>query len=139
MENADNNLNNAPTMPPDFSSRNKSYAAVIVPLALFLIIISGAKILGIMFGPRQFDEIGPGLRIFQQSIGFAVAILGIVTAVGAWTSTGNVSKFFNAGDQAAAEKASVKAKTSGKQTLLFIGFICVFLILFIVNTFFLGK
>ena len=130
------NVNDSTTL-PNYLPRNKIYAAILIPLALILIFISGAKMLGILFAPPQLiaDEIGPGLRIFQQLLGFIVAVGGIITAFGALTSSSNVGKFSGEGNQAAAEKASAKAQTSGKNTLLFIGFVSVFLILFVVSTF----
>lgn len=133
--NENEELSKSPTMPPEFMPRNLIYAVILIPLALLLILFSGAKILGLLFAPPQFDEIGPGLRIFHQSLYLAAALAAIASSIIALTSSLNMKKFFTAGNRAAAVSASEKADKNGKFLPIFIVAFGIVVIVYIVQMF----
>lgn len=141
MEYPNSDAANSPPTPPNYLSRNKLLAAVMIPLALILIFISGASILGQLFAAPKLiaDEIPLGLRIFHELLGFFGAIIGLSLAAAALTNSLNVNKLFAAGNHAAAVAASEKAQKHGKNLPLLIGMLAVLLVIKIAQAFFLGK
>ena len=135
MENTKTASENSPAMPPDYLPRNKIYSVIMVPLALLLGIFSGGRIWAILFAMTRTltSDIPPMIRVFQHSLGFVVAIAGIIMAIIALTGSLKVSRFYNAGNYEAAAAASKKAEKPGKIMLLLTGLICVFLILYILK------
>lgn len=141
MEHSNINSPNLSEMPPNYLQRNKLLAVIVIPLSLIIIFVSGASILGQLFAPPQLiaHEIPLGLRIFHEFLGFFGAIIGLVSAVIALTSSLNVGKFFADGNHSAAIAASERASTWGKNLPLLTGLLALLLIVEIVQRFFIGK
>ncbi len=141
MEHSNSNSTNSPEMPPNHLKRNKLLAVILIPLSLIIISISGVTILGqLLAPPRQVAGKNPlSLRTFHELLGFLGAIIGLVSAVIALTSSLNVGKFFAAGNHNAAAAASEKALTWGKNLPLLTGLLALLVIATIVQRFFIGK
>ena len=141
MEHSNSNSTNSPEMPSNHLQRNKLLAVILIPLSSIIIFISGATILGQLFVPPRLvtGKNSFSLRTFHELLGFLGAIIGLVSAITALTSSLNVGKFYAAGNHNAAAAASQKALTWGKNLPLLTGILALLLIATIVQAFFLGK
>ena len=141
MEYPNNQPTDSPTMPTNYLKRNKLLAAILIPLSLIVIFITGASILGQLFAAPKLiaDEVPLWARILVELFGFIGAIAGLISALIAIMSSLGVNKFFTAGNQDAAVAASEKAQKYGGNLLLMIGILSLLFVIKIVQAFFLGK
>jgi len=141
MEYPNNQPTDSPTMPTNYLKRNKLLAAILIPLSLIVMFITGASILGQLFAAPKLiaDEVPLWARILVELFGFIGAVAGFITALIAVTSSLAINKLFAAGDYDAAAAASEKAQKYGGNLLLMIGVLSVLLVVKIAQIFFLEK